>query len=91
MVRNTASVFSESELLSLDVCGRAPETSLPSSVRLMPLASLCVHEKTGSQVSSIPADYSGSRGNGNSQNIGNRVKSHFASGSKLMILQFVCK
>lgn len=87
--RNMASVFSGSVLLSLDVCGRAPETSLPSSVRLMPLASLCVHVKIGSQVSSIPADYSGSRGNDNSQNIGNRVKSHYASGSKLTIVQFV--
>lgn len=58
-------------------------------LRLMPLASLCVHVKIGSQVSSIPADYSGSRGNDNSQSIGNRVKSHFASGSKLTIVQFV--
>lgn len=65
-----ASLFSGSVLLSLDVCGRAPETSLPSSVRLMPLALLCVHVKTGSQVYSIPADYSGSRGNDNSQYIG---------------------
>lgn len=72
-----ASVFSGSVLLSLDVCGRAPETTLPSSVRLLPLASLCVHVKTGSQVYSIPAGYSGGRGNANSQYIGNRVKSHF--------------
>lgn len=73
----------------LDVCGRAPETFLPFSVKLMPLASLCVHLKIRSQVSSIPANYSGSCGNDNGQSIGNRVKSHFASGSKLTIVQFV--
>lgn len=75
-IRNMASVFSGSVLLSLDVCGRAPETSSPSSVRLMPLASLCVRVNIGSQVSSIPAGSSGGRGNDNIQSIGNRVKSH---------------
>lgn len=102
-IRNKASVFSGSVFLSLDVCGRAPETSLPSSVRLMPLASLCVHVKktkkkpTGSQVYSTPADYCCSCGNDNIKYIGKRVTSHFytnkwwkrsASGSKPTILQF---
>lgn len=88
-IRKKASVFSGSVLLSLDVCGRAPETSLPSSVRRLPLASLCVHVKIGSQVSSIPADYFGSRGNDSSQSIGNRAKSHVASGSRLSTVQLV--
>lgn len=83
-VRNAASVVSGSVLLSLDVCGRAPETSSPSSVTL---SLHCASVNTGSQVSSIPAGYPGSRGNGSSQSIGNRAKSHFASGWKLTVVQ----
>lgn len=86
-VRNAASVVSGSVLLSLDVCGRAPETSSPSSVTL---SFHCASVNTGSQVSSIPAGYPGSRGNGSSQSIGNRAKSHFASGWKLTVVQLVC-
>lgn len=86
-VRNAASVVSGSVLLSLDVCGRAPETSSPSSVTL---SLHCASVNTGSQVSSIPAGYPGSRGNSSSQSIGNRAKSHFASGWKLTAVQLVC-